>query len=64
MARDYMLRVKMDAGEYARFKELADTRGLSFSTYVRLMLQDKWMEHELAKRPESPAPRRISKKRA
>jgi hypothetical protein len=44
MARTYMLRVKMTADEEKRFKALADERGLSFSSYVRMILQCQYTD--------------------
>lgn len=41
-----MLRVKMSADEKKRFQALADDRNLSFSAYVRMILQEKYTMKE------------------
>lgn len=41
-----MLRVKMTADEEKRFRGLADERSLSFSAYVRMILQEKYAERK------------------
>lgn len=46
MAKDYMLRVKMSRNEEKRFRSLADEVNLTFSAYVRMVLEEKHRERK------------------